>query len=221
LTLVCALALLGVEALHARNFFMQEGTEIALRLRTSVDAESSREGDRVICTVEEPVILDQVEVIPVGARVHGRIASLKKAGRLGRGGELVLSFDALEIPGTGRLPIAGSVVDLYDPDDPEARKQAAHLDLGQEGEIRGDGPGALKRIVPIAGAGGGGAALGGVKGAAIGVIAGTAFSYIFWKGKEVDLPAGTGIVIEIDRSLAFSVPEMPTAVSGDGPRSRR
>ncbi|MGH9788464.1 MAG: hypothetical protein ACRD4U_07170 [Candidatus Acidiferrales bacterium] len=193
--------------------------EITLRLRTTVDAKSSQEGDRIICTIEEPVVIDQIEVIPVGARVHGRIAGLKKAGRLGRGGELVLTFDTIDVPGTGHIPITGSVVDLFDPDDEEARKETMHLGLGLEGEITGGGPGKVKRYGTIAGSAATGTALGGVKGAAIGIVAGTAFSYIFWKGKEVDLPAGTGIVIEIDRSVAFSIPEMPVRV-GDAPRPR-
>ncbi len=217
--LLCVLAALCPNPLAARDFFMQEGTDMALRLRTSIDAKSSLKGDRIILTLEEPVVIDNIEVISVGARVHGRIADLKNAGRFGRGGELVLSFDFIEAPGAGRIPIAANVVDLYDPDDEKARKQTRHLNLGQEGQIKGGGPDKLKRYGTVAGTTGAGTALGGVKGAAVGIAAGAAFSYIFWKGKEVNLPAGTGIVIEIDRSVAFSIPDLPVAV-GDAPRSR-
>jgi hypothetical protein len=132
---------------------------------------------------------------------------------------LVLTFDTIDVPGAGRIPITASVVDLYDPDDEEARKQTKNLDLGHEGEIKAEGPGKLKRYGTLAGIAATGTALGGVKGAAIGIGVGTAVSYIFWKGTEVNLPAGTGLVIEIDRSVAFSVPEVPTAV-GDAPPRR-
>ncbi|MGH9788821.1 MAG: hypothetical protein ACRD4U_08995, partial [Candidatus Acidiferrales bacterium] len=145
--IVCALALLaGPGLVFARDFFMEEGTEIALRLRTSIDAKSNQKGDRIICTVEESVVIDNVEVIPVGARVHGRIGDIQKAGRLGRGGQLVLSFESIEVPGAGQIPIAGSIVDLYDPEDEEDRKQTKDLDLGKEGEIKAGGPSKVKRI---------------------------------------------------------------------------
>jgi hypothetical protein len=216
----CALSMLASSNLVlARDFFMEEGTEIALRLRTSIEAKSSQKGDRIICTVEEPVVIDNVEVVPTGARVHGRIGDIQKAGRLGRGGQVVLSFESIEVPGGGQVPIAGSLVDLYDPEDEEDKKDTKHLDLGKEGEIKGGGASKVKRIGTIAGGAGAGAAVGGGTGAAIGVAAGAAAAFIFWKGKEVNLPAGTGLVIRIDRGVALSVPDMPKA-AGDGTRPR-
>jgi len=217
--LASALALLAGSTAIARDFFMEEGTEIAVRLRTSIEAKSNQKGDRVICTVEEGVVIDNVEVIPIGARVHGRIGDIQKAGRFGRGGQLVLAFESIEVPGAGQVPINGSVVDLYDPEDEEDRKQTKDLDLGKEGEIKAGGASKVKRIGTIAGGAGAGAAVGGGTGAAIGVAAGTAAAFIFWKGKEVNLPAGTGLVIRIDRGVALSVPDMPKAV-GDGTRPR-
>lgn len=217
--IVFALTLLAGSAAVARDFFMEEGTEIALRLRTSIDAKSNQKGDRIICTVEEPVVIDNVEVVPVGARVHGRIGDIQKAGRLGRSGQLVLSFESLEVPGSGQVPIAGSLVDLFDPEDEEDRKQTKSLDLGKEGEIKGGGPRRWKQGASIGVAAGAGAGLGGGIGAAAGAAAGVAVALIWFKGQEVNLPAGTGLVIRIDRGVALSVPDMPKAV-GDGTRPR-
>jgi len=215
--LVCLLALVGVLTATARDFFLDEGTEIALRLRTSIDSQFNQKGDRIICTVEEAVVIDNTEVIPVGTRVHGRIGDIERPGRFGRGGKLVLAFESLEVPGAGQVPISGSLVDLYDPEDEEDRKQTKELDLGQEGEVKGGGPRKLKRIGSIAGGTGVGVAVGGGAGAAIGAAAGTAVAFIFWKGKDVTLPAGTGLVIRIDRGVALSLPDLPK-VGGNGSR---
>ncbi len=217
--LVCLLALASAGVLLARDFFLEEGTEVAMRLRTSVDTKFNQKGDRIICTVEEPIAVDNVEVIPSGTRVHGRIGDIQKPGRLGKGGKMVLTFESIEVPGAGSVPISGSLVDLYDPENEEDKKQTKDLKLGQEGEIKGGGASKVKRIATAAGGAGVGAAVGGGTGAAIGVAAGAAAAFIFWKGKEVTLPAGTGIVMRIDRGVALSLPDMPKA-AGNGSKPR-
>ncbi len=217
--LVCLLALSGAGMLLARDFFLEEGTEMAMRLRTSVDTKFNQKGDRIICTVEDPIAVDNVEVIPSGTRVHGRIGDIQKPGRFGKGGKMVLTFESIEVPGAGSVPISGSLVDLYDPENEEDKKQTKDLKLGQEGEISGGGPKVIKRAATIGAGAGIGAAAGGGLGAGIGVAVGVATAYVFWKGKEVTLPAGTGIVMRIDRGVALSIPDMPKA-AGNGSKPR-
>jgi hypothetical protein len=214
LALAAALAVAVPTPLSARDFFLQENTEINLRLRTSVDTKVSQKGDRIITTVEDPVLIDNIEVIPVGARVYGRIGDIQKPGRFGKGGKLVIAFESIEVPGAGTVQISGSVVDLYDPNAIADEKDSLKdVSLGDEGQVQGGGPRKLKRIATIgAGAGAGAAAGGGSLGAAgIGVLAGVAVAYVVWKGKDVELPAGTGIVMRVDRGVTLSVPTMPRA----------
>jgi len=204
--LLAALSLLCPAALPARDFFLQEGTEINLRLHTTVDSKISQTGDRIIGTVEDPVLVDNVEVIPIGARVLGRVGDIQKPGRFGKGGRLVLAFESIEVPGAGNVQISGSLVDLYDP---EADEEVQDLDVGEEGQVKAGGPRKLKRIGSVAAGGGIGAAAAGGVGGAIGVAVGTGVAFIWWKGKNVELPAGTGLVMRIDRGVTFSVPDMP------------
>lgn len=207
LALVIALALLCPSPLPGRDFFLQEGTEINLRLHTSLDSKISQAGDRIIATVEEGVLVDNVEVIPVGARVQGRVGEIQKPGRFGRGGRLVLTFESIEVPGAGNVQISGSLVDLYDPesvDDP-----VKDVDVGREGEVQAGGPRKLKRIGSVLAGGGAGAAAGGGVGAAIGVAVGAGVAYVWFKGKHVELPAGTGMVMRVDRGVTLAVPDMP------------
>jgi len=208
LAVALSLALAVPVPLRARDFFLQEGTEIALRLRTSVDTKISQKGDRIISTVEEAVLIDNVEVIPVGARAHGRIGDIQKPGRFGRGGRLVVTFESIEVPGAGTVQISGSLVDLYDPGSADS-KALNDVDIGQEGEIKGGGPRKLKRIASVGAGGGIGAAAAAGLGAAVGVAVGAGVAFVWFKGKEVELPAGTGMVMRVDRGVTLAVPDMP------------
>lgn len=202
-----AWALVFPWATTGRDFFLQEGTEINLRLRTRVDTKISRDGDRIIATVEDPVDIDNIEVIPAGTRILGRVGEIKKPGRFGRGGRLVLSFEIIDLPGAGNVRISGSLVDLYDPDYEDEYPKG--LDVGQEGQVKAGGTRKLKRIGgAVAGGGAGAAAAGGV-GGAVGLGVGAAAAYIWFKGKHIDLQPGTGLIMRVDRGLVLSIPDMP------------
>ena len=212
LGLLLCLLLVNPTPAVARDFYLDEGTEIYLRLHISVDTKISKTGDRIVATVEEPVLLDNIEVIPVGTRVLGRVGDLKKSGRFGRGGQLVLTFESIEVPGAGTIKIAGSLLDIYDPDtfDIEEDKSLQHMDIGTEGEVRADGPRKLTRLGTVAAGGAGGVvAAGGALGAVLGVAIGTGVAFIWFKGKQVKLPAGMGLVMRIDRGITVSIPDLP------------
>lgn len=214
MALLAGVALLLPVPLSGRDFFVQTGTEVVLRLHTTVDTEISQKGDRIICTVEEPVLIDNVEVIPPGSRVLGRVGDITKPGRFGRGGQLVLTFESIEVPGAGNVKISGSLVDLYDPEYEDRVKdkemeELRGVDLGREGEVKGAGPSKLKRAAALGAGGGAGVAAGGGVGAAIGVGVGAGVAFVWFKGKHVELPAGTGMVMRIDRELTLSIPDMP------------
>jgi outer membrane lipoprotein SlyB len=220
LALVAALALLVAGPLPARDFFLQEGTEVVLRLHTTVDTEISQKNDRIICTVAEPVQVENVEVIPAGARVLGRVGDIKKPGRFGRGGQMVLSFDSIEVPGAGNVKISGSLVDLYDPEyedhiTDQEMKELKGVDLGHEGEIKGAGPRKLKQAATMGAGAGAGVAAGGGLGAAVGVAVGAGVAFVWFKGKHVELPAGTGMIMRIDRGLTLAIPDMPAPATSN------
>lgn len=220
LALVAGLSLLLAGPLPARDFFLQEGTEIVLALHTTVDTEINQKGDRILCTVTKPVLIDNVEVIPEGSRVLGRIGDVKKPGRFGREGQLVLTFDSIEVPGAGTVKISGSLVDLYDPEyeDHVTDKEMPELKdvtLGREGEVKGAGASKLKQAASLGGGAGVGAAAGGGVGAAIGVAVGAGVAFVWFKGKHVELPAGTGLIMRIDRGLTLAIPDMPRPAGSD------
>ncbi len=212
LAVLLCLALLAPLPGIGRDFFLQEGTEIYLRLHTTVDTKISQAGDRFISTVEEPVLLDNIEVIPVGARVLGRVGEVRKPRRLGgRGGRLVLTFESIEVPGAGTVQIAGSLVDIYDPDTIENEDDTLKgMDIGSEGEVKASSAGKIKRLSTVLAGGGIGIAAGAGAGGAIGGAVGAAVAFVVLKGKQVELPAGIGLVMRIDRGITLSVPDLPS-----------
>ncbi len=207
LALSLVLALLCPWPSAGRDFFLQEGTEINLRLRTRIDTKISQTGDRLIATVEDPIDIDNVEVIPAGTRILGRVGEIRKPGRFGRGGRLVLTFEIIDLAGAGNVKIAGSLVDLYDPDYEDEYPEG--LDVGQEGQVKAGGTRKLKRFGGAVAGGGLGAAAAGGAGGAIGLGVGAVAAYIWFKGKHIDLPPGTGLVMRVDRGVILSIPDMP------------
>jgi hypothetical protein len=156
LALVAGLSLLLAGPLPARDFFLQEGTEVILRLHTTVDTEISQKGDRILCTVSTPIQIDNIEVIPEGSRVLGRVGDIKRPGRFGRKGQMVLSFDSIEVPGAGNVKISGSLVDIYDPEyedhvTDQEMDELKGVSLGREGEVKGAGPSRLKQGLSMGG----------------------------------------------------------------------
>lgn len=209
LTCLLTVALVPVPG-WARDFYMPEGTEVKLRLHTAIDTKINQRGDRLICTVDEPLSLEGLQVIPAGARVHGRISDLQKPSRFpSRSGKLVIAFESIEVPGGGIVQISGSLWDLYEPDEYANDDKPPDVDIGQEGQIKAGGPRKVKRIGSLVGGAGAGAAAGGVTGAAIGVAVGAGVAFLWFKGKHVQLPAGTGIIMRVDRGVTVSVPDLP------------
>lgn len=194
----------------ARDFYLPEGTEVKLNLHTGIDTKINQEGDRLICTVTEPVMLEGFEVIPVGARVLGRIADLQRPRRFpSRSGRLVIAFESIEVPGGGTVQISGSLWDLYEPDEAADDNKLPDVNIGEEGQLKAGGPGKLKRTVSVLGGASAGVAAGGAAGAAVGVAVGAGVAFLWFKGKQVQLPAGTGIIMRVDRGVTLSVPDLP------------
>lgn len=205
-----------------RDFYMPEGTEIKLRLHTGIDTKINQEGDRLICSVEEPVMLEGMEVIPIGTRIHGRIAQLQRPRRFpSRGGRLVIAFESIELPGGGTVQISGSLWDLYEPEESADDSTLPDVDIGEEGELKAGGPRKLKRAISVLGGAAAGGAAGaatrgggtstdrGLAGAAIGVVVGVGIALLWFRGKHVQLPAGTALIMRIDRGVTLSVPALP------------
>lgn len=202
LALAMVAAALAQEAQPApavQGLSLPTGTGIKMKLETPLSTRSSKAGDTFAGRVTEAVMLNGKAVIPVGAAVQGRVVRVTDPRRIKGVPTLDLMPDEITMPDGIRYTIQAVLVDT----------SAPHTNVNDEGQIKG--PGHDKRDLLEMGVGTGagvgvGAAVGGGKGALIGGMIGGGATVIHWltRRHSADLPAGTEIVMELNRPLALS-----------------
>lgn len=155
------------------------GTDLAVRLDTSLSSATARREDRVDGTVVEPVRVNGRVAIPTGSRVRGIVQDVVAANRPSNGGRLELAFDQLQLPGGRRVDIRSRVESI---EEQGVDKKRAGLGAVIGGILGG--------------------VLDGKKGALIGVLVGGGGAVVADKGNEVELPAGTVVNLRLERPVA-------------------
>jgi hypothetical protein len=132
-----------------------EGTTLAVRLIDAIDSERNQQGDTFRGTLDSPITLHDQIVIPAGADVTGRVASVKSAARFSGSSELALELT--------RITVNGKSYDLHT--DQYSRQGTAR---GKNTGEKVGGGAALGAIIGAIAGGGKGAAIGGAVGAGAG-----------------------------------------------------
>jgi len=73
------------------------GTPITIRLQQRLSSASAVPGDRFEAVVDEPVVVGDQIVVPVGAVVEGHVTVARHSGRLHHPGELGLTLDTVTV----------------------------------------------------------------------------------------------------------------------------
>lgn len=176
-----------------------EGSEFKLQLHTTIDSKTSKAGDRVLATLLDPVAVEDRDVLQKGLRVDGHVGEVKPAGRRGKGGYLTVSFDTVELPSGEKLALMGSLTEVF------SSEGGGNPSVGPEGELKGGGA-SRKTQLAIVGASTAAGVAGGV-GPAIGAAAGGAVAaYIFPRGKQATLTAGSLVGMRLDSDLILTLP---------------
>src|SRR5271157_2488093 len=58
-----------------------EGTEFKLQLHTTLNSNTSKAGDRIMCTLIDPVAVEDRDVLSKGVRIDGHVGESRPAGR--------------------------------------------------------------------------------------------------------------------------------------------
>jgi hypothetical protein len=176
-----------------------EGTEFKLQLHTTINSSSSKVGDRVVCSLIDPVAVEDRDVLPKGVRVDGHIGEARPAGRRGKGGYLAIIFDTVELPNGQKVAILGSLTEVF------SSESGSDPNVGPEGELKGKGPNRKAQAILIVAPAAVGA-VGGV-GGAIGLgAAGIMTAIIFPKGRQAALAAGSLVGMRLDRDVTLAIP---------------
>ena len=187
-----------------------QGTEVHLTLLTPVSTSTSREGDPFIAVLAQPLALDSRIILPAGTRVHGVVGTIQRPKNfsLFRGQAYMnLAFKSVELD-SRLIPVQMSLIAIGHPRI-DSYSTARHDVKIIEGEVvqekhdyKGDAYGMA--------IGGGGGTLMGVlfsnisRGFGIGLAAGAVY-VVARKGREVELPAETGLLTRLDSTLTVPI----------------
>jgi hypothetical protein len=185
---------------NAAGVTVGEGAKMRVTLDLTISTKSARPGDRFTAMLREPIYVDSKEVIPYGSRIEGRVSQVERPGRTHGAGKLDIAFEKIQLPNGYSETIVASVVGAETTDKTKVSK---------EGTVQG--PSSKKRDATEIAAGGGigagiGAIAGGAKGTAIGAGVGALIGLadsLRRHGKDLELPAGTTLVIRLDRPLTL------------------
>lgn len=161
-------------------------TEMRATLDTPLSSRTSKPGDRFTATMVQPVSGRNGVVIPPGARVEGEVSEPEegKTAALHGKGVLNLRLRDIVLPNGQTVPLVASLVSVN-----RTTGESMPIDSGQ-------------RTAPTRDPGGPGPIFSGpLKGLAIGALAGGGY-VLATNGKEVNLPAQTGLVIRLDQGLS-------------------
>jgi hypothetical protein len=208
---VCALlsfSLWLTPAVHAQQTnAVQPGTQIRLTMATGLSSSVAHDGDPFTAVVAEPVFVGNQLLLPAGAKVHGTVMGVTRPKFFGifRGGaSMNLVFNSIEVE-SRIFPVQMSILSLYSggPEAQKARKDVKTTEgvvLEEKRDIKND--------ILTGGMGTGAGALVGVlfsnvaRGTVIGIV-GTSAYIAIKKGKDIDLPAQTGMLVRMDSAVAL------------------
>ena len=166
------------------------GTRLTIRTIDSIDSDRNRVGDKFAATLDQPLYVNDVLVVPKGADVYGRLEEAKEAGHLAGKAQLRLSLTGIVINGqtyalsTGDYELSG-----------KSRTANTAKKVG--------GGAAVGALIGAMVGGGKGAAIG----AGVGAGAGTAVQ-VATQGDQVHVPSETLLEFALDQPVTIPVAQV-------------
>jgi hypothetical protein len=204
---IVALALILTPTVNAQSNPVQPGTQIRLTLVSGVTTSVAHDGDPFIAIIAEPVFSGNQMVLPAGAKLHGTVTSVThpKFFSMFRGGaSMNLVFNSIEVE-SRIFPAQLSILSIYTggADSGKARKDLKTVEgvvIKERRDIKAD-------VTDVAIGTAGGSLVGvifsqAVRGSVLGLVGGGAY-IMAKKGKDVELPAQTGMLVRLDSPVSL------------------
>ncbi|MGH9469622.1 MAG: hypothetical protein ACRD1N_04675 [Terriglobia bacterium] len=191
-------------------------TQIPVELTSAISSRTAYVGEPIYCQTVFPITVDNVIVIPVGAYVKGVVTQVVRPGHVRGKAQLGLRFDSVTLPGgftksfDGTLAgFAGNGKNSFNRKESKIQGQGTKGKDAETVAITGAEGAGIGSVAGISGRHSGeGAVIGGASGAMGGLI------YVLAsRGKEIVLPAGTDLQLQLTRPLVFyryQVEPLPT-----------
>lgn len=169
-------------------------TELHAVLETPLSNRISQPGDRFIATITDPVrATNGMIAIPAGSRLEGEVVEGEEVRALQGKAMLSIRFRNVVLPGGQTLPLSAVLVSVHNTTGTSAKREEP------EELTAGEGPSTFVIFGrPL-------------KGLAVGQLGGGGY-VLAKKGKHVELPARTGVVIRLVQPLSMNPegsPEQP------------
>lgn len=212
--LACLAVVLGssVMAQTIDDVILPKKTVLFIKLQQSINSKTARTGDRFSARIDVPVTANDKVIVPVGSYILGYVDRAKKAGIIKGKAQLLLKFDSVILPSgvTRQIQAVVQSAEGYqtDPSSEEGSLKASGSQAGEvtsvatQGAVTGAITGAtvgIFRGATLKGAG---------VGAAIGAAGGALIS-LLQRGKEVVLPPGATLTIQLQEGVRFVKPAPP------------
>lgn len=200
--LVVSLVMLSAWGGRAATYAVPPGTVLNCKLSQTLSTKLNTQGQSFAATLAEPIVVNGNEIVPAGATLRGRIASLIRPGHIKGVGKMLLVPETLALPNGRTYTMNGVLLHIYG-------APGASI-ANSEGVLKG--PNARMRDIKEVGIGIGGGGLvgtmfGGLHGALIGgVIGGTAglVDSFRRRGPDLTLPRGTELKFQLNRQLVVT-----------------
>ncbi len=181
---VCALSIIAAPLLAAQeaHIGVPSGTRATIALRGWLSSADANVGDAFEAELVNDIFVEGQLVVPAGATFVGRVAEVERARSRSRGGKLTLVIDRLVSGDGDSAPALATVTGVADGSELEGDD-----DKGKKAGIGGAIGGVL------------GAIIGGTTGLLVGLVVGAGGAIAGARGKDVELPENTYLLVKFDR----------------------
>ncbi len=210
------LVLIAAIPLQAQTHQLLQGTQVQLTLQNGLTTSVAKSGDPFTAVVAEPVTVGNEVVLPAGTRVTGVVGGVIHSRHFAmfRGqAAMVLTFRSIQM-GDHEVPVHMTILSIRkppaEPDEIGKRRRDVKV---LEGEVIREKPDVARTALDVAIGTGGGTVAGiifshAVRGFGIG-LAGSAVYVLSKKGKEVQLPEHSTLLVRMDNTI-----ELPRMSAG-------
>jgi len=210
LLLLAALVCAAAPSSYAEPRQVIQGTQVHLTLLSGISSAVAKDGDPFVAIVAEPVYLGTQLLLPAGTRVNGIIGTVEKARHFSifRGQAYMnLTFRSIEVD-SRLIPVQMSIITIEQPRSQAEGKRRKDVKV-EEGQVVQEKHDIKGDIIGGTIGTGGGALVGAVfshvvRGFGFGLV-GSAAYIVERKGKDLDLPAQTGMLIRMDNTVTVPV----------------
>ncbi|HEY6292019.1 MAG TPA: hypothetical protein VI455_10740 [Terriglobia bacterium] len=192
-------------------------TTIPLSLSNTLNSRTAYAGQAIYCVTIYPIAVNNRIVLPVGTYVKGKITQVTRPGRVKGKAEMGLRFDEITLPNGVTKPLrailsgfGGSGNEGFNPKEGKIQGESSK---GKDAEVIAISGGEGAAIGSVAGISSGHSGVGAGVGGAAGAVGGLVY-VLATRGKEVVLPQGTNLELELAAPLTYYADELESPSSG-------